>query len=163
MNMKEPYKGKSRSLERQQRIRNDLREIAEREAAEEYTKETYERLSGDEPGKETPGIPSVVRIPTEKEYDKGFMKRFFVARYDASEVIEVSEEFGNNGAKELPKGIYKVVSVKWYLYTDKKLPKLNGIKASITGRNVNEYLTMKKVKEMPQLKNTIKDFAEFVR
>ena len=123
---------------------------------------TYGDATGDAPSRHD-GIPSHVASPTDKQYEKGFFHRAFVSRYDSKFATEVTEKFSNNGAKTLPKGLYKTVRIKWYL-NNNKLPKnLIGMKTSITAPNVNEYLVMNNSKEMPQLIQTVKDFEQFVR
>jgi len=148
----------SRDLE----IERQIREMVEKQRVLSEDKRIYSEGSGNEVGLEITGPVSVVVIPNEKDYEKGHIKRFFVARYDSSEAMEISEEFANKEGKKLPKGIYTLVKINWYL-NDKALPKLKKITATLNARNVNEYLTMRKAKEMPQLMNTIKDFDQFIR
>jgi len=123
----------------------------------------YGQLTGEpEEVQKSLGIPAIIPTPTEKDYERGFMKRSFVARYDAKTATEVSEDFYNNEASNLPDGIYKAVSMKWYL-TNSKLPQLAGMKTTINALNVNAYLTNKASKDLPQLRDTIEIFDQFFR
>ena len=140
-----------------------IKENLEREQRAYDTISEYGLITGEsESVVKSLGIPAIIPSPTEKEYEKGFMKRSFVARYDAKTATEVSEDFYNNEASKLPEGIYKAVSMKWYL-NNNKLPQLAGMKNTVNALNVNAYLTNKASKEMPQLKDTIEIFDQFFR
>ena len=108
----------------------------------------------------TPGRIAI--LPTEKDYEKGYVKRFFVSRYDAQTVTEVTSKYYNTTFANLPEGLYKGISMTWYL-SNKNLPVIKDMNADLTPANVNEYNVYKRGKDYPQLIKSIKDFAQFVR
>jgi len=121
---------------------------------------TYAKLTEDF-GEDTISPVNIFRKPNEKDYKNGYFKRFFIARYDSHEAIETDFEFFSNKFSDLPKGLYKKASMNWYI-TRTNLPIVNK-KTAVTVNSVNEYYCNLASKKLPQLKNTIKDFAKFVR
>jgi len=121
---------------------------------------TYGELT-DDFGKPTISPVNIFRKPNEKDYKKGYFKRFFIARYDSHEAIETDFKFFSSKFSDLPKGLYKKASMNWYI-TRTNLPHVNKMTA-ITVKSVNEYYCNLASKKLPQIKNTIKDFAKFVR
>ena len=100
--------------------------------------------------------------PKECDYEKGYFKRFFVARYDSSEATEVTAEFFANEFSKLPKGLYTGTSIIWYI-TQKNLPVIRSVLKELTAENINENNVFAEVRDFPQIENTLKDFSQFVR
>tara|TARA_R110000851_G_scaffold94758_1_gene205746 strand:+ start:306 stop:707 length:402 start_codon:yes stop_codon:yes gene_type:complete len=120
----------------------------------------YGKLKGEKAMVRVPSLSRVLIIPSEKDYKKGFFKRFFVVRYDSAEVVEVDFDFYSNKLSELPVGIYSSTSFKWYLNSS-NLPSTR-LLVEVTPQSINENTVFKESKKMPQLLNTLKDFAQFV-
>tara|TARA_B100000424_G_C22926300_1_gene492841 strand:- start:57 stop:542 length:486 start_codon:yes stop_codon:yes gene_type:complete len=100
--------------------------------------------------------------PTEKDYEKGFFNRYFIARYDSNFATEVSMKYFTKKFSKLPDGLYLGTNMKWYI-TNNNLPVLDSIRTTITAESVNRHNTEIESKRLPQLKNTIKDFTQFFR
>jgi len=120
----------------------------------------YGKLKGEKAMVRVPSLSRVLIIPSEKDYKKGFFKRYFVVRYDSSEVVEVNFDFYTNKLSDLPSGIYSFTSFKWYLNSS-NLPSIK-LLGEVSAKSINENTVFKESKKMPQLLNTLKDFAEFV-
>jgi len=120
----------------------------------------YGKLMEDDPT-ETGNLVSSIVIPKEKDFEKGFYKRFFIARYDSTDAVEVTEDFYKKKYKKLAKGIYSKVELRWYLRDNLNFERKKMLVA-ITAYNMNEDNVTVASKDMPQLKNTLKDFDQFV-
>ena len=107
-------------------------------------------------------LSHMVVQPKPKDYEKGFYHRHFFARYDSEVASEVTKERMDKVIKKIPPDIYTFVSFKWIL---KDGYEYDGIPSTManTARNQNELRVSWESEKLPQLKNTIKDFEEFVR
>ena len=109
-----------------------------------------------------PQPQNTIVLPTEKHYERGVFSRHFVARYDSNVASEVKEKWLKANEKKLPKGIYSIIKVRWYLRdgVNKESRKiLHPIKAEMLNR-ANIDIAAKK---MPQLLKTIKDYKKYFR
>ena len=123
---------------------------------------TYAKLTGTEKPAPTVSPVKAYKAPSEEDYEKGYYRRYFIARYDAAVAIEVTEDFYNNEFGKMAPGLYKKKAFTWYI-NDKKLPNLKGLKASVSPKSVNEYNTYLNARKLPQLEKTIEDFEKYVR
>ena len=107
-------------------------------------------------------LSHMVVQPKPKDYEKGFYHRHFFARYDSERASEVTKERMDKVIKKIPPDVYTFVSFKWIL---KDGYEYDGIPSTManTARNQNELRVSWESEKLPQLKNTIKDFEEFVR
>ena len=121
----------------------------------------YRNLKGEKKPKEVAGLTSSTVLPTEKDYEKGFFKRFFIARYDSPTASEVTQDFYKKKFKKLAKDLYKSVEIRWYLKDNVNFDRRTVLK-QITAHNMNEDEIAYQSKYVPQLKDTIKDFSQFV-
>jgi len=127
------------------------------------TRQLYNKLIGGKAEDQfVPAILAYPARPSAKDYEKGFFHRYFICRITENTATEVSKEFWQQKRNKLPHGLYINTSFKWiisnsYRYNVGKV--LKGINAF----NINEKTVLLKSEDMPQLKNTIEDFAKFVR
>ncbi len=109
-----------------------------------------------------PQPQNTVVLPTEKHYENGVFSRYFIARYDSNVASEVKEKWLKTNEKKLPKGIYSIIKVRWYLRdgVNKESRKiLHLIKAEMLNRSNIDIAA----KKMPQLLKTIKDYKKYFR
>ena len=126
-------------------------------------RQLYNKLIGGPPQEQfTPNPVSFPARPSAKDYEKGFFHRYFICRITENVATEVSKEFWQQERNKLPQGLYLNASFKWiisnsYRYNVGKV--LKGINAF----NINEKTVLTLSEKFPQLKDTIKDFGQFVR
>ena len=115
----------------------------------------------DDVEKEVESVVSATVLPSPKDYEKGFFKRFFIARYDDQIASEVTQDFFKKKFNKLAKDLYKKVEVRWYLKDNVNFDKRKVLK-QLTAFNMNEEEVAFKSEQLPQLKNTTKDFSQFI-
>ena len=131
-----------------------------RNRTKETDLETYSRISKEEI-EESEQLASVVIIPSDKDYEKGYIFRNFIARYDQPEASEVSDKTFKKAEKKFPKPYYSHIKFKWYLRDGVNFEKRKILNAS-SAEMLNEDQVIFHSQKFPQLKNTLKDFAQFI-
>tara|TARA_B100000902_G_C26765471_1_gene647758 strand:+ start:154 stop:549 length:396 start_codon:yes stop_codon:yes gene_type:complete len=129
----------------------------------ESTKEIYDRVSKQKKQEKLISIEPYSPVISDKDKKKGFIKRFFVARFDDKVATEVSEKFINEKFKDLAKGLYKKVEIRWYIKEGVNEEREDEfIHGGITAHNLNVHNSKKAQRKLKQIWNTIKDFLQFV-
>ena len=122
---------------------------------------TYLELTGEEK-KDFKTVGRVFRAPSEKDYEKGWIWRHFVSRYNDNIASEVTAEFFKEEFDNLPKGLYKKSKIRWYIKEgvnhEKKV-----IYETVNAANLNRSNVEEASKKMPQIGQTLKDYSQFVR
>ena len=107
----------------------------------------YENAGGKAYYKPTPSPVHHMVKPTEKNYANGYVKRYFMVKYDGTETVEVSKKWIADNGKECP-NTYEKYSIKWYITDYSTDPiKLGATSARAESRNrftvgnlTNDYL-----------------------
>ena len=98
----------------------------------------YEKSGGivyDEP---TPHPEHYYAVTNSKDYDRGYIRRYFIVKYDGATVTEVSKKWLADNGKKCP-NIYSKHTIQWFVtdYSKEKIEK--GMK-SPKAKDRNEYL-----------------------
>ena len=86
---------------------------------------------------ETQQIPRDKPLPTDKEYEQGFFKRYFTKRINGNEYIEINKKTFDDIKAKKPKydyNLYEIGSITWHLIGNvyKKIQLLLLINKNIT-------------------------------
>lgn len=101
----------------------------------------YEQSGGKVYNEPTP-TPSHYRVRTDgKDYDRGYIRRYFVVKYDGTSTTEVSKKFMVEQGKKLP-NIYNKFTIQWFITDYSKEPIEMGMK-SPKAKDRNEFIVNK--------------------
>ncbi len=127
------------------------------------SKDIYNKISKKKKQDDLISIEPYSPVISDKAKKKGFIKRFFIARYDDKVATEVSEKFYNEKFKDLSKGLYRKVDMRWYIKEGvNEEADWEFIHGGVTAHNLNVHNTKKAQRKLKQIWNTIKDFLQFV-
>ena len=85
--------------------------------------------------------------PKERDYNKGYIKRYFIVKYDGTSTTEVSKKWMADNGKKLPK-IYDRFTIQWFItnYSNEPIelgmmsPTANDRNKFTVGKIKNEFL-----------------------
>ena len=124
--------------------------------------EVYSRITKDEL-EVADTVPNLVVFPTEKDYEKGYFFRYFITRYDGQTASEVNGKLFKEADKKWPEPMYQKARVRWYIKEGFNYESGRKEMREVNATTLNEDNILIASETVPQLKNTIKDFTQFIR
>jgi hypothetical protein len=118
----------------------------------------YERAGGKIHDEPTPSPTSYLVQTDAKDYDRGYIRRYFVVKYDGTSTTEVSRKWMGENGEDLP-NIYEKFIVRWFVTDYSNEPIERGMK-STKAMDRNEFTVSKISNEF--LKGKLRDnYIEF--
>ena len=103
------------------------------------------------------GVTPYYPKPKAKDYNRGFMYRHFVVRYNGA-ITEISNKEASRKKGKLPTGLYSYIMIKWRVEDSTTIPKGMSTPSSNTS-DVNEFYIRQGSKSLS--KNLQKVFREY--
>tara|TARA_R110002074_G_scaffold237244_2_gene409154 strand:+ start:134 stop:646 length:513 start_codon:yes stop_codon:yes gene_type:complete len=120
--------------------------------------EQYEKAGGKVYDEPTPSPISHLVKTDAKDYDRGYIRRYFVVKYDGTSTTEVSKKWMADNGDTVP-NIYEKFAIQWFVTDYSKEPIEMGMK-SPKAQHRNEFIVGKISNEF--LKEELRDnYIEF--